>query len=86
MTPWIKNFIQFPRLLAEIQAVGLTAKQRREIGESMDLEGHELDDLFERASQQWELIKQGVKPHKKDTARAKRLRDHGDIKTIPADY
>jgi len=54
---WADNRIQFPRLLAEINSVGLTPKQYRDLSESMDLTTEEIDELFDRAIQEWEAIK-----------------------------
>lgn len=50
---WKDNNIQFPRLLAEINAIGLTDKQYLDLGSSMDLARWEIDELFNRAETQW---------------------------------
>ena len=55
---WEKNKVQFPRLLAEIRAVGLTQKQYADLCSSMNLEKDDVDALFERAEQEWELVKE----------------------------
>lgn len=55
--PWYNNSIQFPRLIDEIQAVGLTEDQWDALLESMDLESDELAELFERAQSIWDSIK-----------------------------
>ena len=55
---WQDNSIQFPRLIAEIQAVGLTPAQLELLEDSMDLHPVEIDELFERAEQEWEQIKE----------------------------
>lgn len=52
---WENNRIQFPRLISEIMAtqdidLGLLA-------ESMDLTIDEVNELFDRASEEWEIIK-----------------------------
>lgn len=52
---WKDNRIQFPRLISEIMAtqdldLGLLA-------ESMDLTIDEVNELFDRASEEWEIIK-----------------------------
>lgn len=52
---WEDNRIQFPRLISEIMAtqdldLGLLA-------ESMDLTIDEVNELFDRASEEWEIIK-----------------------------
>ena len=54
---WHTDRIQFPRLLAEIRAVGLTAAQYRMLRESMDLTDKRIDELFARAELEWEFIK-----------------------------
>lgn len=54
---WRDNAIQFPRLLAEINAVGLTDIQINLICESMDVVPDEIGELFERAEAAWERIK-----------------------------
>jgi hypothetical protein len=55
---WKNNDIQFPRLLAEILAVGaLTPQQMGAICESMDLDAHEVNEIFDRAERVWEEIK-----------------------------
>jgi hypothetical protein len=55
---WTVDNIQFPRLLAEIRAVGLTPTQRGTIARSMDLHLGDIDELFERAEKAWERIKE----------------------------
>lgn len=53
---WENNHTQFARLLAEIYRLPLTAAQYEKICEHMDLAGYEdVDELFERASLEWEL-------------------------------
>ena len=54
---WNRNELQFPRLLAEIRAVGLAEHQWDGLLVSMDLESDELSELFERAEAEWEGIK-----------------------------
>jgi hypothetical protein len=79
---WDDNFLQFARLLDEICAVGLSKEQLEQIGESMDLPQAPLNDLFERARQQWEQIKKGREPMRYDTAAAQKLRETGDIDAV----
>jgi len=55
--PWLDDATQFPRLLAEIRAVGLTPEQYRTLRESMDLTANEIDELFQRAEETWDGIK-----------------------------
>lgn len=50
--------IQFPRLLAEIRACGLTKEQYQFLKESMDLNRNEIDELLQRAEVAWGGIKQ----------------------------
>lgn len=54
---WLNDHIQFPRLIAEIEAVGLTPIQWLALRESMDLQSEELAELFERAQKKWDGIK-----------------------------
>jgi len=54
---WQNDAIQFPRLLAEIDAIGLTWKQRDSLRDAMDLSDDDLADVFRRASDCWEDIK-----------------------------
>jgi hypothetical protein len=58
---WEYDTLQFPRLLAEIRAVGLTKKQYRRLKESTDLKRRELDDLFEWAEDVFEEGKQALR-------------------------
>jgi hypothetical protein len=55
---WENDRIQFPRLLAEIKAVGLTADQSRGLCLSMDITLDELCELLDRAEEEWERIKE----------------------------
>ena len=58
MSLWLDSSIQFPRLIAEINAtVELTKHQKEELCESMSIDSDELDELFERANNVWELEK-----------------------------
>lgn len=50
---WERDSIQFPRLLAEIRAAGLTRNQYHELEASMDLTREEIDQLLERAETAW---------------------------------
>ena len=54
---WNNSGIQFPRLLAEILAVGLTPKQYQDLGRSMDLDIDDIDELFERADRLFAIEK-----------------------------
>jgi hypothetical protein len=53
--PWKDNSVQFARLLSEIQATQDLDIQA--LCESMDLESGEVDELFDRASEVWEAVK-----------------------------
>lgn len=55
--PWDKDEIQFPRLLAEINATGLTAKQYKELSISMDLSPNEINEILGRATEAFDEIK-----------------------------
>lgn len=57
MDKWDVNAIQFPRLLAELRAIGLTADQYRDLEDAMDLTRVEIDSLLERAEDDWNAIK-----------------------------
>ncbi len=46
-----------PRLLAEINAIGLTDDQLQALAFSMDIDPKEIGALLERAEQRWEEIK-----------------------------
>lgn len=51
------NYIQFVRLLAEINAAGLPIETQVQIEESGGYEGMEIDNVLERAEVAWEAIK-----------------------------
>jgi len=57
--PWKRDDVQFPRLLAEINAAGLTVRQTALLQDSMDLSGKQIDELLDRAEVAWEKIKHG---------------------------
>jgi hypothetical protein len=61
---WKNNSIQFPRLLAEIRAVGLTSEQIQDLTSSMDLTKGQLAELFERAEDEFERLKNDRCPMK----------------------
>ena len=58
---WDDNTIQFARLLAEINAVGLTINQYQQICDSTDLGVMDIDELLERAEKEFEEIKSLLK-------------------------
>lgn len=55
-----RNDIQFPRLLAEIRAVGLTPEQYRDLQVSMDLSRDDIDELLYRAEGAFEAEKNKI--------------------------
>ena len=57
---WNSDLIQFPRLLAEINAVGLNKSQVKQLCESMDLKEKEIKQVFDRAEREWDKIKKEV--------------------------
>jgi phage terminase Nu1 subunit (DNA packaging protein) len=61
---WKNNAIQFPRLLAEIRAVGLTPEQIQDLMSSMDLSKNQLAELFDRAEREFERLKNDRLPSK----------------------
>lgn len=54
---WDRDDVQFPRLLAEIKAVGLTGKQMDELRDSMDLDSNQIHELLDRAEETFEAVK-----------------------------
>jgi hypothetical protein len=54
---WKDDSIQFPRLLAEIYALGLDESQMIALGESMDLDPERIKELLERAEAKFEELK-----------------------------
>jgi len=56
---WKNNQIQFPRLIAELEAAGAFSfgMIMRQIGDSMDLTRDEILEVVERASNEWDKIK-----------------------------
>jgi hypothetical protein len=54
---WQNDDIQFPRLLAEIRAIGLKVEQYRQLRQSMDLSVKQIDEILERAELSWQSIK-----------------------------
>jgi hypothetical protein len=58
---WEDNNIQFTRLLAEINATGLTTEQYQQICDSTDLGVMDIDELLERAEKEFEEIKSLLK-------------------------
>ena len=56
---WANDAIQFPRLIAEMEAVGAFTDGRRmsELEEAMDLEQEDIMELVARAQAAWDDIK-----------------------------
>lgn len=59
---WENNALQFPRLLAELRAVGLYPAQYAELQAAMDLSEGQIDELLERAEDVWTAIKYKTGP------------------------
>jgi hypothetical protein len=57
---WATDSIQFPRLLAEIRAIGIYPHQYELLGQSMDLTRDRIDELLERAETEWQKIKERI--------------------------
>ena len=58
---WNDNSIQYPRLIAELQAVGaFRPSVMRDLCESMDLEHEDVLELVDRAVDEWDEIKQST--------------------------
>jgi hypothetical protein len=55
---WDRDDVQFPRLLAEIKAVGLTGRQMNELRASMDLDSNRIHELLDRAEETFEATKE----------------------------
>jgi len=56
--PWQDNAIQFPRLIAELEAVGaFTYEVVQDLQTSMDLDEQDIMDLLDRAQSEWDDIK-----------------------------
>lgn len=55
---WNDDRVQFPRLLAELHMAGVpTRKQLARVAASMDLDVTDVNELFDRAIEAWEIIK-----------------------------
>ena len=54
---WNNDKIQFIRLLAEIHALGLCHEDKNVLCSSMDISRTQLEELFQRAENQWEELK-----------------------------
>ena len=56
-TNWQNDAIQFPRLLAELRAIGLYPSQYQELIDASDLSEGQIDELLERAEAVWTDLK-----------------------------
>ena len=54
---WENSHLQFSRLLAEINGVGLSDEQMQGLCEAMDLTEEQINELFDRANVLWEVEK-----------------------------
>jgi hypothetical protein len=53
--PWQNNAIQFPRLIAELEAAGAFTEQVvQDLQTSMDLDELDIMDLIDRAQDEWD--------------------------------
>ena len=57
---WGRDDVQFPRLIAEIKAVGLTHEQFAQIGISMSISAEQLAELFDRAEETFDAFKMQI--------------------------
>lgn len=55
---WERDDVQFPRLLAEIKAVGLTPEQMQSLSSSMDLSKEDIHELLDRAEETFDAAKE----------------------------
>ena len=59
---WKNNNIQFPRLIAELQVTGaFTPEIINKLSEEMDLEIKAIEELIDRACNEWDKIKSNIK-------------------------
>ncbi len=65
---WDDNSIQFPRLIAEIEAAGgFTEQLVQDLCASMDLEKEDVFELIERAQYKWDDIKKHKETKNEET-------------------
>lgn len=58
---WLNNEIQFPRLIAELEATGaFTNAVLRDVSEEMDLRVDDVCSLIDRAQKEWDEIKEKI--------------------------
>ncbi len=63
---WKNDFVEFARLLSEINALGLRAEQFVQLRGLMDLDFREINSVFERAERAFQKIKQQAFRRKKN--------------------
>lgn len=73
---WRDDAIQFPRLLAEIEAIGLTRHMKKALCDAMDLEWSDIAELLDRAQAQWDGRKADLKERADRMARGHREVDY----------
>lgn len=55
---WYNDLLQFSRLISEVEAAGgFTEELYQELQTSMDLEAGHIDELIDRAQENWEAYK-----------------------------
>jgi hypothetical protein len=57
-TNWANDTIQFPRVLAEIHAIGLTDGQMRQLEDGMDCSEFDIGEILNRATEKFDEIKE----------------------------
>jgi hypothetical protein len=55
---WKNNAIQFPRLIAELEATGGFRGRLEDLARAMDLDVSDVADLVARAQRAWDAIKE----------------------------
>lgn len=62
---WKNNKIQFPRLIAELEAIGAFNEETlHNLADSMDLTPDEVCELIDRAQNEWDKIKDSLDSNK----------------------
>jgi hypothetical protein len=62
---WNRDDVQFPRLISEIMAVGVSEKMEKQLAIEMNVEPEQVRELFERAQDAWEKHKKALREGKK---------------------
>lgn len=55
---WGRDDVQFPRLISELKAVGLTEEQMKALAASMDLDRCHIHEILDRGEEVFEAIKE----------------------------